>query len=170
MKSVKSFLSFLSLVALLLGVLAPTLMAATSDSVSATVTAANISVTVTDGTVAYGSLATSATADTASGDLDDSQTATNDGNVTQDFDIAGQNSTDWTLAASAGSDQYTHKFCKTDCDGSPTWVALTTSYQELATSVAADGTQVFDLQIGTPSTNTSSDAQSVDVTVLASAS
>lgn len=144
--------------------------AATTDSVTATVTAEFISVTVTDGTVAYGSLGTSATQDTTSGGLDDSQTATNGSNVTADFDISGQDSADWTLASSAGSDQYFHKFCTSNCDASPTWTALTTSYQSLATSVSASGTQIFDLQIGTPSTNTSSDQQSVDVTVLASAS
>lgn len=148
----------------------PIASAATTDSVTATVTVQNVSVSVTDGAVAYGTLAASGTQDTASGGLDDSQTATNDGNVTEDFDIQGQNSGDWTLAATQGSDQYFHKFCTTDCDGSPTWTALTTSYQALATSVADSGTQVFDLQIGVPSSSSVDTQQSVDVTVQASAS
>ena len=146
------------------------IFAASTDSVTATVTAQNISVSVSDGSVAYGTLATSSTADTASGDLDDSQTATNDGNVTEDFNIQGQDSANWTLEATAGADQYTHKFCTSDCDGTPTWNALTTSYQSLATSVSAAGTQIFDLQIGTPTSSTNYTEQTVSVTVQAVAS
>lgn len=144
--------------------------AATSATVTATVTVQNVAVSVSDGTVAYGTLGTSSSANTASGDLDDSQTATNDGNVATDFNIRGQNSANWTLAASVGADQYKHDFCVTDCDGTPTWTALTTSNQSLASSVASSGTQVFDLRINTPSSSTNYTSQSVDVIVQASAS
>lgn len=140
---------------------------AETATVSATVTVQNISVSVSDGTVTYGTLGLSATQDTTASGIDDSQTATNDGNVSEDLNIQGQNSTAWTLASTAGSDQYFHKFCTSDCDGTPTWTALTTSYQTLASGVASSGSQVFDLQIGTPSTSTSYTEQSVDVTVQA---
>jgi len=141
--------------------------AATSDSVTATVSAQYLAVSVSDGVITYGSLGTDATEDTTTNGLDDSQTATNDSNVTADLEISGQDSTDWTLGGTAGSDVYTHKFCTSDCDGgSPSWTALTTSYQDLATGVSASDTQDFDLQVGTPTTNTASGSQSVDVTVL----
>ncbi|OGK14275.1 hypothetical protein A3H80_01645 [Candidatus Roizmanbacteria bacterium RIFCSPLOWO2_02_FULL_37_19] len=144
--------------------------AATTGTVAATVTVQNISVTVSDGSVAYGTLATSAQGDTTAGGVNDSQTATNDGNVSEDLDIKGENTTAWTLAGSIGADQYKHDFCITTCDSTPTWTALTTSYQALATGVATSGTQIFDLRINTPSSSTSFTQQTATVTVLASAS
>ncbi len=106
---------------LALGLIAPVLptSAATTATVTATVTVQNISVSVSDGSVAYGILSTSSTNDTTSGNLDDSQSATNDGNVSVDFNIRGQDTADWTLASSVGADQYKHDFCTTDCDSSP---------------------------------------------------
>jgi hypothetical protein len=50
--------------------------AGTAD-VTATVTVQNVSVTVSDGTVAYGTVAASGNKDTTSSGTDDSQTATN---------------------------------------------------------------------------------------------
>ena len=114
-----------------------------------------------------GTQTTSATEDTTTSGLDDSQTATNDGNVTEDFNISGQNTANWTLASTAGDEQYFHKFCVTDCDSSPVWTALTTSYQTLATGIGESSNQVFDLQIGTPSSTVNFTQQSVDVTVQA---
>jgi hypothetical protein len=141
--------------------------AAGTDSVSATVTVQNVSVAVSDGTVTYGTLATSTTEDTTSGGLNDSQTAQNDGNVTIDLNIRGQDSANWTLAGTAGSDQYRHRFCTSNCDASPTWTALTTNYQNLAQDVASSGTQVFDLELSTPTSSSNFSQQSVDVTVQA---
>lgn len=170
MKKTKSYLFLGGLIALLLMILGPVTRAATTATVTATVTAQNISVSVSDGTVAYGTLSTSATQDTTSSGLDDSQTASNGGNVTEDFNIQGKNSTNWTLGNTAGSETYTHKFCTTTCDSSPIWTVLTTSYQTLATGISASGNQIFDLQIGTPTSTSNYTQQSVDVTVQAVAS
>jgi hypothetical protein len=144
--------------------------AAGTANVTATVTVQNVSVGVSDGSVSYGTLATSATEDTTSGALNDSQTATNDGNITEDINIRGADSANWTLAASAGSDEYRHRFCITTCDSSPTWTALTTNYQALAADVASSGTQVFDLELATPTSSSNFSQQSVNVTVQAVAS
>ncbi len=142
--------------------------AATTGSVTATVTTQNISLTVTDGAVTYGTLNANTSKSTITADLNDLQTATNNGNVAEDFNIKGQNSTNWTLAGTSGSDQYVHKFCITTCAAPPTnFTALTTSYQALATNKAASGTQTFDMQITTPSPSTVYTQQSVDVTVQA---
>jgi hypothetical protein len=142
--------------------------AATSATVAATVTVQNVSVSVSDGSVSYGTLATSTAKSTIPADLNDLQTATNNGNVAEDFNIKGQNSTGWTLAGSAGADQYVHKFCTGTCGTPPTnFTALTTNYQTLGTAIASSGTKTFDLQITTPSSSTSFTAQSVDVIVQA---
>lgn len=146
--------------------------AATEGTVTATVTAQNVAVSVSDGSISYGTVALSSTADTTTNGLSDSQTATNDGNVSSDLDIKGQDAsggTAWTLGGSIGSDQYKHDFCVSDCDGTPTWVALTTTYQTLASGVAASGTQVFDTRISTPSATSDYVEKSVDVMVQISA-
>jgi len=169
MKSLLTLFSLSLLIALTIGAGTE---AATEGTVTATVTAQNVAVTVSDGTVTYGTIAVSTTEDTTSSGLNDSQTATNDGNVSSDLDIKGQNATGgtgWTLAATIGSDQYVHEFCTTDCDSSPSWTALTTSYQTLASGVAGSGSQVFDLKISLPSSVSDYTQKAVDVMVQISA-
>ena len=157
-----------AILSLLAVIPAASAFAASTASVAATVTTQNISVSVTDGSVSYGTLSAGASKSTTASDLNDTQTATNDGNVAEDFNIKGQNSANWTLAASAGTDQYSHKFCTATCTSPPTsYTALTTNYQSLASNKAAAGTQTFDLQITVPSPSTVYTQQSVDVTVQA---
>jgi hypothetical protein len=142
--------------------------AGTTATVAATVTTQNISLSVADGTVTYGTLSSNATKSTIAADLNDTQVATNNGNVAEDFNVKGQNSAGWTLGASAASDQYVHKFCTATCASPPTnFAALTTSYAALASNVATSGTQNMDLQITTPNPSTQFTQQSVDVTVQA---
>ena len=140
--------------------------AATTASVTATVTVENISVSVTDGTVSYGTLGLNSSAGTNG---TDTQTASNDGNVAEDFNLKGSDSAAWTLdTANSTTDHYMHKFCTATCASAPTnYTGLTTSYQALASNVAALGNQTFDLYITTPQTSSVYTAQSVDVTVQA---
>jgi len=145
-------------------------MAAATSTVGATVTVQNISVTVTDGTVAYGALGLNATSSTRS--PVDLQSAVNNGNVNEQFNVKGMNATGstqtWTLAATAGSAQYIHGFCTTGCTAPPTgYTALTTSYATLAASVAATATSTFDLYINTPTATTDYTVHTADVTVQA---
>lgn len=143
-------------------------IAATTASVTATVTVQNISLTVTDGTVTYGTLGQNATKSTIVADLNDKQTATNNGNIAEDFNIKGQNSTNWTLGATAGSDQYIHKFCTASCTSPPTnFTALTTSYQALGTNIATSATKSFDLFLNTPNPSTVFTQQDISITVQA---
>jgi len=160
------FFGLLVIISIVL-ILGTTAQAADTGTVTATVTAQNVAVSVADGTVTYGTLSLSGTASTtaAGSGLDDSQTATNDGNVASTFNIKSQDSANWTLAGAIGSDDYVQEFCITDCETTPTWTALTTSYQELAAGVAAAGTQDFDLKIIVPSSSSNYTSQSVDVTV-----
>jgi len=172
MKILITSIAILALISMTVGVASN---AANEASVSATVTVEQISVSVSNGIVAYETLAVNTSKDTtsASEQLNNTQIATNDGNVTVDLNIRGTDSTPWTLAATAGSDLYVHEFCKVDtgdCDSSPAWTPLTTSNQTLEEDLAATGTYDFDLKITTPTISTSYTEQSVNVTVLASAS
>ena len=164
-------LSFLFFVFLAIGIFATPAsqtFAATTGSVTATVMTQNVSLSVTDGSINYGTLNANTAKSTITADLNDLQTATNDGNVAEDFNIKGQNSAGWTLAATAGSNQYVHKFCTATCSTPPTnFSALTTSYLPLAVNKLALATQTFDLQITTPNPSTVYTQQSVDVTVQA---
>lgn len=132
-----------------------------------------ISVSVADGTVAYGILATNSSKDTTSSGLNDTQSATNGGTSAEDFNIIGQSSANWTLSASPGVNQYSHQFCRTGsgspdpCDSSPTWTSLSTSYQSLITNIAASSSQRFDLKLNTPTSTTATAQQSVNITVQA---
>lgn len=165
-KSLKNIVVFSSFLALLVFVLSSVAKAADTGTVAATVTVQNISVSVTDGVVTFGTLANNASAGTNG---TDTQTATNNGNITENLNIKGQNSTNWTLGATAASDQYILKFCTATCTTPPTnYTALTTNYQTLATGVVATtGNQTFDLYITTPNPSTVYTQQSVDVTVQA---
>lgn len=164
MKSLIATISILGVIGLMTGIWA---LAAQTATVTATVTVQNISVSVSDGTVPYGTLTLNATSSTCS--LGDTQTMTNDGNVTENFNIKGQNSTSWTLGSTPGSNQYVHQFATSSCPVS-TWTALTTSYQTAVTNVAASATSTLNLQINTPTATTDYTQQSVDVTVQAVAS
>lgn len=147
-------------------------VAAESADVTATVTVENITISVADGAIDYGTIGTTQIRSTAINDgdtIDDSQTATNDGNVSVDLNIRGTD-TDWTLGVTAGDETYRHDFCISDCDGTPTWVPLTTTNQPLASGVATSTSQVFDLRISTPTVTTTFTEQAVTVTVQASAS
>lgn len=142
--------------------------AADTAVVSATVTVQNISVTVSPGTVAYGTMALNSSKSTISADLNAEQTVTNNGNVSEQFNIRGQNSANWTLGLTAGSDIYVHQFCSAACTSPPTnFTGLTTNYQTLAASVAASGTQALHLRLTTPTASSVFTQQSVDVTLQA---
>ncbi len=148
-------------------------MAATTADVSATVTSQLISVTVADGSVAYGVLNADTNQDTVT--LSDTQTATNNGNVPENFSIrssdATSGGTNWNLAASTGTDEFTHEF---SIDSGSNWIAFNVdniTYSSMSSSVAASGgTDNFDLRIKTPVSSTDNDEHTITVTVLATAS
>lgn len=141
--------------------------AESQETVSATVSAKNIALTVTDRTIVYGSVTIGSTNNTTTNGMDNSQTVTNTGNVIEDFKIKGQDSIAWPIGASAGDGIYAHGVCISDCDASPSWIALSVDYSELTTDIAIDGTLIFDLQIYTPTATSNYDEQSVNVMVLA---
>ncbi|MBT4350011.1 hypothetical protein HOD19_04550 [bacterium] len=171
MRSILSFLSIISILVLTGMVVGVVSFAADTAAVTATVTARNISVTVSDGSIAYGNVGVGGTASTTSSGVDNSQTATNNGNVSETFNIIGSDSTAWTLESSTGANQYTQAFCNTlTCDSSPTWTLMQeVAYTTLSSTTVATstGTQIFDTRINLPSSSTSYTEQSVDMTVQA---
>jgi len=143
--------------------------AATTGSVAATVSAQNLSLSVADGTVTYGAIGVGSSKSTVLSELNDSQDAVNIGNTNSTFNIVGQTSPNWGIGPSAGNEIYAHKFCKTNCDSSPTWTAMSTNYATLTTNIAVGGTQNFDLIIFPPTVTANYTSQSVNVTVQVTA-
>jgi hypothetical protein len=124
-----------------------------------------ISISVSDGTVSYGTMPVNTTKDTTSSGLNDTQTLTNNGNVSEDFTIEGQNTAcPWILAASNGNNQYKHEF-STNSGGN--WTAITTSYQSLASNVSTNGTTNLDLRLTMPTSTNCYAQQSVNISILA---
>ncbi len=142
--------------------------AADTDTVSATVTAEQISLSVSDANIAYGVVGIGESVTTLDVGETDTQTITNTGNVVEDFHLQGTDSTSWTLAGSTGNEQYTHEY---SIDGGGTWAGYlnNSSYTEIVTGIGTSATQDFDLRLTTPDTTDATDEQSVDVSVQATA-
>lgn len=173
----KSFLASVAVLALLgmaVGVMA--VQGATTSDVAATVTAQLVSVSVADGAVAYGILGLGVTKDTTNTGVDNTQTATNDGNVAADFGIRSSDAVGgdaWNLAVATGTDAFVHDWCTVDCDGTPIWNAFdedNVTYSSLASGVATSTGQAFDLRIHTPSAVSDNVLKTITVTVQATAS
>ncbi|MFA6982284.1 MAG: hypothetical protein WC243_04690 [Patescibacteria group bacterium] len=146
-----------------------------TDTVQAYITAEVISVAIDEDTIPFGVVGTGSTQNTTSLGLGDGPpeytiTATNNGSVAEDFDIAGDDSTNWTLAADAASEVFTLDHCVTTCDTSPLWVqsGIGASFVEFANNIAALGTSDVDLQVGTPTFTTHVTEESFTVTIQAS--
>lgn len=138
-----------------------------SDTVTATVTAQQISVSVSDGSVAYGILDIGSTMTTLALDPIDTQSASNDGNVAVNFGIQGTTSAEWSLAATPGDETYAHEI---STDSGTGWTAMETgSYTEFAAAVGTGETEPFDLNIHIPTSTTATTEQSVNVSVQATA-
>ena len=122
------------------------------------------SVTVSDGIITYGILDVGSSTSTLASGLNDTQTATNNGEVIENLNIKGSTSTCWTLATTIGYNQYVHEF---STSSGSSWTSLTTNYQPLATNVAVSATSTFDLRITVPDDTNCFDVQDVNVTVQA---
>ena len=157
---------------LVLGIMAlvvwgePGAWSADTAQVSCTVTAQKIAVSVSSGSIAYGTVALGSSQDTIT--LGNTQTATNEGNVAEDFGIEGVDTTSWLLKTATGTDEYVHEI---STDSGSSWHNIaSSSYYSFATSVAANATSSFDLRLWVPSSTSDYDEQSPNVTIQASAS
>jgi len=138
-----------------------------SSTISCTVTAKNISLSVSDGSIAYGTLAVNSS--TTSATLGDTQVVTNDGNVTEDINVMSSDATggtQWNLASTTGSDEYLHRFSN-DAEANWTICATDHSYSQLKNALGANGTTSLDLCIDTPTASTDYQQKTINVTVQA---
>ncbi|MCK9368545.1 fibronectin type III domain-containing protein [Candidatus Dojkabacteria bacterium] len=137
-----------------------------------------ISISISDGAVAYGILDFSGSKTTLSSDMPptgDMQTVTNDSSSAVNINIKGQNSVGdciWTLSGTNGFNEYKHQFCNAtddDCTTPPAnYSDLATSYQSLATNVVEDASINFHLRLVMPTDSSCYDLETVNVTVQAS--
>jgi len=154
-------------------------LAATEGAVTATVTPQNISVTVSPGAVAYGTVAIPSVDLVPTGDT--IINANNNGNVAETFNIKGANATGttilWTIfdgaPGGAAAYNYNHKFV--DCgigDSTCTTVDaannMTEGYETLEANIAAGSSDHFKLRLSTPTqTGGDTSVHSTTVTVQA---
>jgi len=138
--------------------------AASTATVSATITANNLAVSVADGSIAFGSVALN-TATTTAGNSD-TQTVTNDGsdavlNVKSGNATGG---TTWTLGTSAGSDIFKLEVSTTT--GS-TYMTLqaTDTYLTASSTFASLEDQDIDFRFTTPTGSTDFVQKSLTITV-----
>ncbi len=94
----------------------------------------------------------------------DNFVATNDGNITADFLVRGDNTADWTLAGAAADETYIHRASP---DAFSTTKVLTTTNQGLHTGVAASGTVTVSLKVGLPTSSAATAEQIAPVIVVA---
>lgn len=142
-----------------------TTKAATTDTVAATVTAINLSVSVTDGTIAFGTVALN-TSTTTAGNTD-TQVVTNDGSDAK-LNVKGSDATGgtgWTLNTSNASlDDYTLEVSTTtgssymDLVDNVTYTTASTTFDSLTSGD-------LDFRLTTPNTSTDFVQKSVTITV-----
>lgn len=170
----RNFLVFLAISTLCLSAVLLSLVkmvrAADSDTVAATVTAVIYALTVDNVSIAFGSVAQNSTKNTVEVGSETS-TAENTGSVAAKINIKAGNSTGgtgWTLAGTAGSETYTMKSSLGVGSTSPwTSVGIDPSYATLTASLGVGSTQPFELQVGTPTTTTVTEEQSITITLQA---
>jgi len=126
-----------------------------------------VSVTVTPATVAYGTVVLGTSKNTTPSQQ---LTITNNGGVTANFLIKSSNAardggTNWTLVTGApGLNEFKHEF---STNNGSSWTALMSDYQSLATGVAPNATQVFDLKITMPDSTTDYPEHTIIIIILA---
>ncbi|MBI4089049.1 hypothetical protein HY415_03045 [Candidatus Kaiserbacteria bacterium] len=138
--------------------------AASTAAVTATVTATNLAVSVTDGSIAFGSVALN-TATTTAGN-GETQTVSNDGsnaviNVKSGNATGG---TTWTLGTSPGSNIFKLEVSTTTGSAYMTFQA-TDTYLTASSSSASLTTGSFDFRFTTPTGSTDFVQKSLTITV-----
>ena len=135
-------------------------------TVTATVSLAQISIGVDPTSVAYGPLDLESTGNFPS---PTSFVVTNNGDVTEDFIVRGQNSANWTLGPDAGTNIYKHEVSTNAFGGGEDFV-LDTSGVAVASNIATNGTVTMSLRLDMPLVTAFTGVQEVDVTIVATAS
>ena len=157
----RNLLILAAAMALLLTLIPMRAYAQAESTVSATVTPAFVAVSALPTTVGYGVKVLGSTAQTPT---PDNFVATNDGNITADFLIRGDNTADWGLGGTAADETYVHRASK---DAFTTNTVLSTTNQSFQTGVAASGTVTVSLNMDLPTSSASTTEQTAPVIVVA---
>ncbi len=167
MKSLLASICILGMIGLVTGI---EVWAGTTGTITATVTARNISINrTTDGTLTYGTVNLSSSTSTDPAGINEVQTFNNNGSQAK-FSIATAGTTGgatpWTPGASAGSDIFVHSFTTTTV---VTWQILNTAntYETASSTVDADASLNVYMKIDMPTASTEYTQKSIVVTVLA---
>jgi len=182
----RRILALLVALALVALVVPAAVFAADTDAVSCTVSVFLVSVTVSDGDVAYGPLELNTVKNTAKYDAThnlhgmappQTQTITNTGTVNEDFGIKTSDAvgtTNWTLHASTPNvNIFTHAYYVADTEYIGAGAIAFTNWSQSAASVevAADvvpaGVRYLELEIGMPTSVDDAESHTITVTVLA---
>ena len=157
----KRILPILVATAMLVGWIIP-VNAGETATITVTVTpSGTLSITVSPTTWDNGELAYGSSNSTSGGHF----TVTNDGTITCKVQIKASDTTDWTLSTSAGYNQFV---MKASTDGGTTWgLTLTTSFQDLFSSIDPSSSDTFDLQLTMPTSGSTSTQQTITVTLQA---
>lgn len=140
---------------------------ADTAAVTATVTPQSISVSVSDGSIAFGTVALGGSQDTIT--LVDTQTFTNTGNINEDFNIktttATGGTTPWTVSTTTpGADSFVLSYSD---DVGVSWTPIETDYTLAGSNIDPSGTGVIDFKIDMPTSSTDSVEKSITITVQA---
>ena len=139
--------------------------AASTATVAATVSATNLAVSVSDGSIAFGSVALN-TATTTVGGTGQTQTVSNDGSAAV-INVKSGNATGgttWTLGTSAGSDIFKIEVSTTTGSSYMTFQA-TDTYLTASSSSASLTSGPLDFRFTTPTVSTDFVQKSLTITV-----
>ncbi len=141
-----------------------TVLAQSTDTVTATVSATNLAVSVTDGSIAFGSVALNTA--TSTHGTGQSQTVTNDGsNATLNVKSSNAtNGTAWTLGVAAGSDIFTLAV-STTTGASYSLLQATDVYLTASSTFASLTSGPLDFRFTTPTVSTDFVQKSLTITV-----
>ena len=157
-------ISICSLLVICLSFYSLTVFAQSTDVVTATVTATNLAVSVSDGSIAFGSVALNTA--TSTHGTSETQTVSNDGSnaVLNVKTSDATNGTTWTLGTSAGSDIFTLAVSTTS--GSFYLPLQTTDvYRTASSSFASLTNGALDFRFRTPTVSTDFIQKSLTITV-----
>lgn len=144
-------------------VLTITASAQTEGTVDATITSKVIAISVSPDELVYSSVEPKATKLKPSPDHFDVETVGSENVI---LSIRGSNTEDWTLHTSPGPNQYVHKFAR---GSGASFVALGTEAQPYFGTNILPPDSVFNvfLELDMPTTTTTFDVQTANVTVIA---
>ncbi len=160
-------LSFLLILSFYFMAIATGVNGADTAAVTATVTPQSISVSVSDGSIAFGTVALGGTQDTIT--LVDTQTITNTGNITEAINIktstATGGTTPWTISTTTpGADSFVLSYSD---DVGSIWNIIEGDYTQVTADLEASATGDIDIKIAMPTSSTDSVEKSITITIQA---